>query len=303
MKRFLLYILIFIVAFITIDQSMGLFMRYLVVHGKGGDTALNNYICNETIDECLIFGSSRAMHHYDPTILSDSLKMSCWNCGYDGNGIILMYGRYRMISSRYTPKVIVYDIEPKYDLMKGDNQVYLGCLKYYYNNDGIDTIFWNVDMAERYKMAFKCYQYNTRWLQLISDNIHPLADSKRGYRPMDLKMNYEPKAEKDLTYCNVDSLKIYYLTRLITECKISGTKLIFTISPKYKSTSDQIFSPIKELCVKYRVPLINYYLDDEFRTNKNFFYDSFHMNREGATSYSKKIAHSLRSAININKGK
>ena len=97
MKRFLIKVSVFLIGLVMFDFMVGMCCRYLVNHAKGGDTGLNNYICHKMTEEFLIFGSSRGMHHYDPSIITDSLNMSCWNCAKDGNGIILMYGRYHML--------------------------------------------------------------------------------------------------------------------------------------------------------------------------------------------------------------
>lgn len=74
-------------------------------------------------------GSSRASHHYVPEIISEKLGMSCFNAGQDGNGIILQYGRWKMLSERYTPKLIIYDINPGFDMVVNDNMTYVDRLK------------------------------------------------------------------------------------------------------------------------------------------------------------------------------
>ena len=130
MKKFISKVLLFLAGLVVLDFLVGMGGKYLVSHAKGGDTGLSNYICRQMKDECIIFGSSRGMHHYDPNIISDSLGMSCWNCSLDGNGIILMYGRYKMLSARYTPKVLIYDVCTAFDLISDDNNTYLGRLRY-----------------------------------------------------------------------------------------------------------------------------------------------------------------------------
>ena len=141
MKKFVSKVIWFLIGLVVLDVLVGLGARYLVGHAKGGDTGLNNYICHEMKDECIVFGSSRGMHHYDPNIIADSLGMSCWNCSLDGNGIILMYGRYKMLSARYTPKMLIYDVQTSFDLLENDNHKYLRNLRYYYDEPGVDSIF------------------------------------------------------------------------------------------------------------------------------------------------------------------
>lgn len=298
MKKFISKIVIFLIGLVVLDMLVGLGARYLISHAKGGDTGLNNYICHQMQEECIIFGSSRGMHHYDPNIITDSLGMSCWNCSLDGNGIILMYGRYKMLSARYTPKVLIYDVQTSFDLLDGDDHKYLGALRYDYDEPSIDSIFWSVDKTERFKMMSNCYRYNSRWLQLISDNIHPLQGNNNGYRPIDKKMVYKPnKSEAQKEVHQYDSLKLAYLEKLVVACHAKGTKLIFAISPQYDTHDDDIYKPLKDICKKYQVPLLNHYCDKDFVNNSDYFYDSVHMNRTGATRYTKMLVGELKQLI------
>ena len=299
MKRFLIKVSVFLIGLVMFDFTVGMCCRYLVNHAKGGDTGLNNYICHKMTEEFLIFGSSRGMHHYDPSIITDSLNMSCWNCAKDGNGIILMYGRYHMLSARYAPKVLVYDVCPEFDLFEGDNHKYLGGLRYYYDEPGVDSIFWAVDKKERAKMLSSCYRYNSQWLQLISDNIHPLQSDDKGYRPMDKQMTYVPekRQESEEPQYKYDALKFHYLERLIEECNQRGTKLVFAISPSFGADDDRGYNPLKELCARYDIPLINHFCDPEFTSSTEYFYDSVHLNRTGATKYTKKLMGELKELL------
>ena len=147
-------------------------------------------------------------------------------------------------------------------------------------------------------MLLNGYRYNSQWLQLISDNLHPLQSDDKGYRPMDKKMIYKPKKEEAMheSY-HYDSLKLFYMEKLIQSCQAKGTKLIFAISPQFDTFDDEVYKPLKELCTKYQVPLINHYCDKEFVTTSDYFYDSVHMNRTGATKYTKKLVGEIKNII------
>ena len=119
MKKFLIKTVLFFIIIAIIDVLSGKLFTCLVEHTKGGDNWRNNYICDGVNDDILIFGSSRALHHYNPVIISDSLNLSCYNCGQDGNGAILNEARYQLILQRHRPKVLIYDVIPGFDLLVG----------------------------------------------------------------------------------------------------------------------------------------------------------------------------------------
>lgn len=297
MKKFICSVIAFLLLLFVCDYALGYAFRYLVAHAKGGDTGLNNSINDKIEDDVLIFGSSRAMHHYDPIMIEDSLGLSCFNCARDGNGIILMYGRYKMISQRYTPKMIIYEITAGFDLMANDNHTYLPNLRYYYDRPSIDSIFWSVDKNERYKMLSNCYRYNMNPLQLVMDNIHPMQSDTKGFRAIHNTMAYEPKVTSDVdkTY-EYDDLKLYYLRRLLEDCE-GKTKVVFCASPLYKNVSDKVYEPIKKLAAEYGAPFLNHYCDSTFNFKKEYFSDTSHMNREGATAYTNVIIGEIREML------
>lgn len=298
MRKFIFKSVLFVVILVAIDLSLGFAFKTLQRNAKGGDFGRNEFIHNKMTDEVLLFGSSRCIHHYDPEIITDSTGMSCYNCGCDGNGIIMFYPRYLMITERYVPKVIVYEVTPSFDLLKGDNTKYLSWMRMYYDRCGVDSVFWAVDPTERIKMLSNMYRYNSRFIQLISDNIHPLQSDVRGYRPVDKRMDYEFEVDNShqVVY-EYDPLKLHYMELLASDCKRRGINLMMAISPQYKRTNDEVFRPISDLCAKYGLPLLNHYCDSSIVFNRDYFYDSMHMNRKGATTYTNSVVKDIKSNL------
>ena len=146
MKKFLLKVLLFFACVVVMDLAFGQFFSFWRTHAKGGSTANCEYIANRATEDIIILGSSRATHHYVPQIIEDSLGMSCYNCGEEGNGVVLAYGRLKMLTDRYKPRLVIYEITPGYDYgTKEPNNKYLGYLRAYYNKDGISELFNDFD--------------------------------------------------------------------------------------------------------------------------------------------------------------
>ena len=289
MKRFFYYMILFFIAIFAIDKLSGICFDYLNSHAKGGDTANQYYICKKSNENILIFGSSRANHHYIPSIIEDSLNTSCYNCGTDGNGIILHYGRYKLITERYTPQLIIYDLVTDFDIIQNDNLKYLDQLKQYYNEADLTELFNDVSPTEKYKLYSNLYQYNTKFIQMLSDNISPQQSVFKGYKPIYNTMNYEPKSANSTTEIKADSIKLKYIEKLIQDTQQKGIKLVFMISPFYNAKNTEAFEPVKKIIEKYNLTLYDFYSDEEITSNKNLFGDPSHMNDKGAQIYTKKI--------------
>ena len=294
MKRHLIKITAFFIVIILLDALVGLVFSRLTGCARGGDTARNEYICNVTSEDVLIFGSSRAIHHYDPAIITSATGLSCYNCGQDGNGAILNYGRYHLISQRYHPKVIIYDVMPLYDFLTGeDNSKYLGWLRPYYDRDGIADIFASVDPMEKYKMMSQMYRYNSRFIQILSDCLRPAKDDKlNGFQPLvgDLDtLKITPEKPGPLS---VDSLKISYLERMIEES--AETRFVMVVSPYWYGMDTELMTPIKQLCQQRDILLLDFSNDPKYVGNNRYFIDGAHLNALGAEEFSRDLVTRLK---------
>ena len=294
MKRHLFKIAAFFLIVVLLDLATGMVLSRLTGCARGGDTARNEYICNKTREDILVFGSSRAIHHYNPLIIADSLGLTCYNCGQDGNGAILNYGRYHLISQRYHPKVVIYDVMPLYDLLTGeDNRKFLGWLRPYYDRPGIDSVFAWVDPMEKYKMMSRMYRYNSRFLQILSDCVRPAQeDALKGFQPIEgtldtLKINPEVIESPQL-----DSLKISCLKRMIDET--DATRFVFVVSPYWYGMDDRLIAPLRDLCRQRGILLLDFSNDPKYVHNDDYFIDGVHLNARGADEFTRDLVKRLR---------
>jgi len=165
MKIFLFKVLVFFLGMIVLDVAIGHTLDFINRNIKGGELYRDNYICNKMSCDVLLLGSSRCEHHYNPIIIEDSLKLTCYNAGQSGNGIILAYARYLMISERKKPSLVVLDINPEFDLLSTyDNHRYLGWLKNHFEKKYVQDIIFDIDNSEKIKMMSYCYRFNSSFI-------------------------------------------------------------------------------------------------------------------------------------------
>ena len=301
MKKFLLKVLLFFAFVVILDFVFGFVFSWLRIHAKGGSTANCEYIANYANEKLIILGSSRAAHHYIPHIIEDSLGVSCYNCGEEGNGVVLAYGRLKMLIDRYKPKLILYEITPGYDFGTIEpNTKFLGYLRPYYNKDGIKEIFADFD-DDLYslKMVSKMYQNTSRLLPNIVDNI-VFRDNMKGYSPLYGKMNitnYSPDKPKEM---EIDSLKLNYVEKVIELAQNNNIPIIFMISPRYGGQSSiDNYEPALHLCEKHDVRVCNYINCPDIANNEVYFQDAGHMNHEGAFAYTNLLIKEILNNKNL----
>ena len=295
MKRYLLKIVLFFALVLIADVVIGHIFSYLVVHAKGGENGRNNYISKEVKEDVLVFGSSRAEHHYNPLIIADSLGLSCYNCGQGGMGVILSYARYQLACQRYTPKLVILEVTPYLDLSDGsENYTALKYLRAYYDEEGIADIFESIDPKEKYKMFSRMYRYNSNFIQIIGDYLHPLSsDGINGFHPkygeMDT-MKISTKTAPD-NY-SFDQLKLNYMEKMVDLSK--GTKVIFVVSPIWYGMDSRQLQPIKELVEKKNLIFIDFSNSAKYVHNNDYFKDGTHLNAQGADEFTRDLVAEIK---------
>lgn len=294
MGKFLLKVTFFLIIIAGVDRLAGFSFKALEHNARGGFTRRDSFICDQLETDVLIMGSSRCVRHYNPQIVTDSLCISCYNAGQMGNGIILNYGRFRMIKERKSPSVIIYDLHPEFDLLVGeDNHKYLTWMKSHYDRDGIAEIFENVDATEKYKMMSQLYRYNSRIVEILIDCFHPVTDARSdGYSPllgpMDINKIREDNGNVGSVNYEFDSLKMQYVNKFIEE--LDNSKLYIVVSPVWYGMDTLQFEPIKRICKDKRgVSFIDYSNDARFVHNNDLFHDGLHMNEKGADFFTREL--------------
>ena len=307
-KNFSIRLVLFFLLFFIADQISGMLFGYL--DNKAGDKyARENYLRNGMDADCIIMGSSKANHHYVASLLGDSLGMTAYNCGQRGNGIIYEYGRLCTLYERYTPKLLILDVYYGFDLLPNDNSRYLNYLKKDYgNNKKVDSIFYSVDKWNKYKMILNTYRYNSTICDVLlniifkgrsrfqSDGYYPLYGKKLKNDPRTVLDERERMDSSCDNLC--DSLKIYYLKRLIQERK-KDSSLIFTISPTFRGEKKGNYNIIRDICLKNNIPLLDYSNDERFVGVDSLFYDDTHLNNVGAFFFTRLLANDIKRHLNL----
>ncbi len=299
MKKYIINIVIFFTIIVVIDICVGLAGDYLVSHVKSGDTKRTNDLVMVDKHDVLILGSSRARHHYDTPFLSDTLGLDVYNAGYDGNGVILAFGLLEMILERYQPKLIIYDVEPAFDINVYDadnnHKRYISRLKPYYRHQTVAEIIKDVSTEEWFKVHFGMIRYNMSILTMLSEVLRKSKVDNKGFSPMVGIYDREPDYTGGKS--ELDQLKLVYFKRFVLLAQQRHIPIVVVASPKYGMESSITIQPIRDICEQCNVVFLDYYADADFMQHKEWFVEPMHLNREGARQFSNKIADRIPSLL------
>lgn len=249
----------------------------------------------------MLQNTSRAYSHYDTPFLSDALGMDVYNAGYEGNGVVLAYGLLSMMLDHCQPKLVLFDLEPAFDIFVYDkdnnHKRYIAPLKPYYRIKEVGDIIKDVSVEEWYKVHSGMIRYNTTVLSMEMDYFRSYDNSKRGYGPLQGSYQGEPpvKTEKDR---EVDSFKLEYVSKLLSLAKEHKVPIVVVASPKYGHFSSEALQPVKDICDKMEVPFFDYYADAQFMNHKEWFKEPMHLNAVGARCFSSNLVEEIKELMN-----
>ena len=300
MKQFVLRVLLLLALVVVADRTFGLIMDRTLAETNKGDWGRNNYLMKDAVGEILIAGSSRAVHHYDAGALTDSLGMKCINAGEDGMGVLFMKTRLFRIIERHSPKLIIYDFLPEYDIYKEvDNTKYLKYLRPYAGNDSLYTSIIEVSPKEHWKLMSQMYKYNSIFLDIIVQHLSrsPITSNELLWAPLKGVYAGAPLPLSDNDDKLMDPLKEKYLRDIAAICKEKGFQLVFVVSPCLRTGSFKIPDSLTALCDEYSIPFVNHFADPTFLAEPTLFADPDHLNERGASLFTSLIVREVKEFI------
>lgn len=254
----------------------------------------------KTKADVIIVGSSRAEHHYIPSILSDSLGLSCFNMGSGGQNIYYQYGVVKSLMDRYTPQIILLDIIPIDYCITGEThntEKLAALLPFYRDVSGVREVIELRGPLEKYKLISRSYPYNSQISNIIYSYVRKGDNSGlvlAGYIPLKGEMkDYQTISNLQTDY-ELDPMKALYLNKLKDLCRLKGVKLIMLYSPVFYGKYDESDLLLKDVADKANIDFWSYKTYTPIITDVTLFNDGYHLNNKGAQEYTSLISANLR---------
>lgn len=287
-----------VLSFVVLDFVGGLVCDKLYHDAKYSLFARQNYVLNESADDIIILGSSRASHHYIPSILTDSLGLSCFNAGSDGMCIYYHYGLLSaMIERGHKPKMVIYEVMPT-DIQKSMGATFTleaaldRFAPHYGEFASIDSLFAMQGLKEHLKLYCKLYRYNSQMVQLINCRFLPKAEC-RGYERLDGVVSGCDNIESNYN-ADIEEQKLEYFDKLISLVKENNIELVMVYSPIYGKYSSKGINKAKIITKNKNIAFVDLSAESEMIAAR-YFRDTEHLNHQGAILFTQKLAKILKS--------
>jgi len=297
-SRFFLRLALVASILLIFDKGTGFLLKHYYFSQEYGKESQTTYIIDSTVADILVFGSSRASHHYVPEVFERRLHETFFNTGKDGNYILSSYAILKSVVKRYNPKLIILDIRA-YDLghIPSEYERLSQLLPYYQQYPEIREVIDLRGPFEKLKQISSIYSYNSLIFQIINGNLGLIKAGEtnlKGYVPLSGTMTKEKIDIWDLNNTRIDENKIHALKDIISTCKQKNIDLVFVQSPSWLIIQDSVCKKIiSDMCSENGIAYIDMSNDSTFIKRPDYFADMNHLNNTGAIVFSDMLVNKL----------
>jgi hypothetical protein len=293
-KKFIVKLILLCFALVLADFIMGRTLKHYYFKINSGSLFHITFAIDSTNAETLVFGSSRAIHHYVPEIFSNELNTTFYNCGEDATGLIYSAALIKAVTARYKPKRILLDILPfEFSFDESDR---LSKLLPYQDNPAIYPYILSISPYEKIKLVSQSYPFNSLVTSIISRNLSKdKVQTTEGYLELDGTIDsVKPLLSEEEGKIIHQKIKIYkdilnYLNQLHIPTYI-------VISPFYAEVVTSKSEVIaKKYCQTYKnVHFISFINRADYLKNYKLFKDFMHLNNFGAGKFSEELCEQIK---------
>ncbi len=303
MKSFLKYLICVIIGIIILDLINRFVFDYTYsnVPQNAELRQRYKYALNDKPANLLIVGASRAIFNYVPSIIQDSLHLSVYNAGMDGEGVFGQFLSVKKGISNGKLKYIIYDLGDLQLTSKWNQDRISKFFPYYWKDKNIQDV---VDECMGKKKAHlmltsSLYQYNSHMHDIVrcffQKKINDNGYEGLPYSGVPVKVSEWDRTKKYDAFVP-DSLCEVYLNRIVKLCKDNNVKLIMCLSPAVMfMKSTQLY--LEDYCKKQKIGYLDFVDCPEINNNLKLYRDDHHLNKKGAPIFTSILCDSLKQYI------
>lgn len=314
MKRFITRFLLFLLPFALLAYGADRFisgkLRNIHAYKEGEFSVWNDLYAGNIKADIVIYGSSRAWLHIDPSIMEDSLHISTYNIGINSHNFWLENFRHiLLLKYNQKPKLIIHSlgmatVEKRADLFNADQ-----FLPYMlFNKEMENTIisYQGYSRADFYVPMLRYFGKRDALVAALkyaaSPGNNPIKRIKGFEAVQDLSWHNDlEKVKKKMKYYEVkiDTATVRLFENYIADCKKQGIQLLLLFSPEYiegqrfTHNREDVMTIYRSLSAKYQVPFYDF-SNDSMSYDKKYFFNAEHLNKLGSDLFTQKLVDTLR---------
>ena len=286
------------------DFAFGCLMsRYMASHILPGDYRKIDHMIRNPNDDILLLGPSVCMNSLVPAEFERATGLKCFNGGANDQTIEFCECMLEAHLEKHKPKCVILAIRPDELRVVGNGR--LGMLRIYYGT-GRHTMDRHLESdgpIEKLFLRSAFYRFNTHgWRMMLyafksygemahggfvakpRPSILPKVIRMRGFSPGDKPPSPRPE-------------KLAAFKRIVALCHNAGVKLAVVVPPVCRDAGGKRMPGCvmtEQICNEHAVPYFDDSLNGDFSGNPALFFDTNHLNGDGAKPYTRLVLEKLR---------
>lgn len=299
MKKLLIWILSVVLIVVTADILFGVASRYYISkYQLKGDYRSSDHLINDSIEELIVLGSSVALNSIDTKALADSLKITSFNGGSNGQTLPFYLTLMEIIAQKPGLKTVILGMNEQSFNDTGLGPRYNFLIPYYdMGHEAIDQRFENNSKLDRLLLKSSLYRYNNIWFRiLLYAFIEPGLKGENGFVAKDLPAYFPRKTILTTINDSVTTERADEFDQFVNICAENNIRLIVCVPPRYEQRQHVNAG---ERFLKERAKNKDFELwfdasSTDISEDSTLFFDNVHLNYIGARRYTNIIIDRLK---------
>jgi hypothetical protein len=260
--------------------------------------------------DILITGSSRALTHYDPRVIEKATGHSAFNIGINGSQTDMQVAVFKTyLEHNRQPRLLIHNLD-SFTFETSHGGVYFpGLYLPYLNEEPIYRALHVIDRDTWWSRYVPLYGYtvedmNFTWMRGLGGLVgwRPREDRFDGFQPRHTPWTGDFEAFKrsnpNGVEFPVEPAGLAIFEDMLRLCRDRGIPVLLVYSPVYSEMQAlernraDLFARFHSLAVQYRATLWDY-SQLPMSSDKANFYNSQHLNADGAARFSGELAAAL----------
>ena len=259
-------------------------------------------------------GPSRTQQHISPAIFDSILHVKSYNMGINGWTFNMQYVRFKIyLEHNKKPKYIVQNVDFDNSAKRKDLYGYEQFFPYINDPEVLkasDQCVGKFTLAERY---FPMFKYNNHFYIIkegfncyFNTGYQVKSEIQKGffYRdiPWDGTFDEFKKAHPNGISSEISQPALDEFEGFLKYCKRNDIKVILDFAPIFyeemqmEHNLDTLRGIFRKYAKQYDIPLLDY-TTDSMCYIKKYFYNSQHLNKDGAILFTTKLANDLKGIV------
>ena len=302
MKKLILFILYTTAIVAITDTALGLMInKYVMTHQLPGRYQKYDKLIRQVEPDILLIGNSAILNGIDPSIIEDSLGLTCYNGGMMGQDPDFFETMVDCALQRYTPKVIMLGFRPEEMGEKVGDGIYDVLRPYYHTGYiSIDKHFDNTTKSEQILMQSNLYRYNGIWVRILLNSLYNKEKVSSNGSLMNDVPSVLPTIREIKNFDVPLKRKTDCIKRIIQKCQARGVKVLVCFPPTlqhFTQTPLPCIEAVQTICKENNVVCFIDYDNPNYQQSPELFYDNNHLNINGAKVYSSQMASKIKKEL------